>query len=83
MIKTTLTIDGMKCGMCEAHVNDVIRRNFNIKKVKSSHSKNQTVILSEGLLDSEQLIKVIGADGYVVKNIASETYVKKGLFARL
>lgn len=83
MIKTTLKIDGMKCGMCEAHVNDVIRRNFNIKKVKSSHAKNETVVLSEGLLDNEQLIKVIGGEGYAVKNIASETYVKKGLFARL
>ena len=25
MIKTTLRIDGMMCGMCEAHVNDAIR----------------------------------------------------------
>ena len=83
MIKTTLKIDGMKCGMCEAHVNDVIRRNFNIKKVKSSHTKKETVILSEGLLDNEQLMKVIGAEGYNVKDIASETYVKKGLFSRL
>ena len=83
MIKTTLKIDGMKCGMCEAHVNDVIRRNFSIKKVKSSHAKNETVILSEGLLDNEQLMKVIGAEGYNVKDVASETYVKKGLFSRL
>lgn len=83
MIKTTLKIDGMKCGMCEAHVNDVIRRNFNIKKVKSSRAKNETVVLSEGLLDSEQLIKAIGGEGYSVKNVSSETYVKKGLFSRL
>ena len=26
MIKTTLKIDGMMCGMCEAHMNDVISR---------------------------------------------------------
>ena len=25
MTKTTLKIDGMMCGMCEAHVNDAIR----------------------------------------------------------
>ena len=25
MIKTTLKIDGMMCGMCESHMNDVIR----------------------------------------------------------
>lgn len=28
MIKTTLKIDGMMCGMCESHMNDVIRQNF-------------------------------------------------------
>jgi ATP-binding cassette subfamily B protein len=26
MIKTTLKIDGMMCSMCEAHINDVIRK---------------------------------------------------------
>ena len=36
MIKTTLKIDGMMCGMCESHMNDVIRKNFKIKKVTSS-----------------------------------------------
>lgn len=32
MIKTTLKIDGMMCGMCESHMNDVIRKNFKVKK---------------------------------------------------
>lgn len=32
MIKTTLRIGGMMCGMCEAHVNDAIRARFNVKK---------------------------------------------------
>ena len=39
MIETTVKIDGMMCGMCEAHVSDVIRSKFNIKKVSASHSK--------------------------------------------
>ena len=26
MIKTTLKIDGMMCGMCEAHIKDTIRK---------------------------------------------------------
>ena len=34
MIKTTLKIDGMMCGMCESHVNDAIRKAFPaVKKV--------------------------------------------------
>ncbi len=28
MVKTTLKIDGMMCGMCESHVNDAIRNAF-------------------------------------------------------
>ena len=28
MIQTTLGIDGMMCSMCEAHINDTIRREF-------------------------------------------------------
>ena len=55
MIKTTLKIDGMMCGMCESHVNDCIRSKFNVKKVTSSHSKGETVIISEAPLDSEKL----------------------------
>ena len=39
MVKITLDIEGMACGMCEAHVNDAVRRVFPVKKVTSSHSK--------------------------------------------
>ena len=47
MLKITLQVDGMMCGMCEAHVNDAVRKAFPVKKVTSSHSKGQTVILTE------------------------------------
>ena len=43
MIKTTLKIDGMMCGMCESHMNDVIRKNFKIKKITyklKAHDEN-------------------------------------------
>ena len=29
MIRITVKVDGMMCGMCEAHVNDAIRREMN------------------------------------------------------
>ena len=32
MKKITVKVEGMRCGMCESHVNDLIRRNFNVKK---------------------------------------------------
>ena len=46
MLKITMEIDGMMCGMCENHINDAIRREFKVKKVTSSHTKRQTVILT-------------------------------------
>ena len=47
MIKTTIGIDGMMCGMCESHINDVIRREFKVKKVSSAHTKGIAEIISE------------------------------------
>ncbi len=81
MTKYTLKIDGMQCGMCESHINDVVRKNFPIKKVQSSHSKNQTVILTENELEEQQLKEVITATGYTVLSITSEPYEKRGFFS--
>lgn len=78
MVKITLDIDGMACGMCEAHVNDAIRRNFQVKKVTSSHSKGMTEILSEAELDGAKLKEVIEKDGYQVLDMKTEPYEKKG-----
>ena len=51
MIKTVLKIDGMACSMCEAHMNDLIRKNFKVKKVTSSAKDGETIIISEEALD--------------------------------
>ena len=77
MIKTTLKIDGMMCGMCESHINDTIRQNFKVKKVASSHSKGVTEIISESALDESALREVIGKTGYKVLENKTEPYEKK------
>ena len=64
MIKTTVKVDGMMCGMCESHINDAIRNNFDVKKVKSSHKKGLTIVKSEQPLDMEKVKKVIADTGY-------------------
>ena len=51
MKKITVKVEGMRCGMCESHVNDLVRRNFNVKKVTSSHIKGETVILAPQTID--------------------------------
>lgn len=81
MTKTTLKIDGMMCGMCESHINDAVRNAFHIKKVTSSHTKNQTVIISENEIDEGRLREAIEKTGYKVMSVQAEPYEKKGLFS--
>lgn len=78
MLKITMGIDGMMCGMCESHINDAIRREFKVKKVTSSHAKKQTVILTEKPLDEDKLRKVIDDTGYNVTSIETSEEEKKG-----
>lgn len=86
MLKITMGIDGMMCGMCESHINDAIRREFKVKKVTSSHAKKQTVILTEKPLDEGKLRKVIDDTGYKVTSIETSEEEKKsgilGLFKK-
>ena len=81
MVKTIVGIDGMMWGMCESHVNDVIRKSFDVKKVSSSHSKKRTEIISEEALDEDKIRAVIDETGYTVMSVETEPYKKKfGLF---
>lgn len=81
MIKTTVEIEGMMCGMCEAHICDAIRKVVPAaKKVKASHSKNQATFLTDDQVDADKLKEAVNATGYVCIDISSEPYVKKGLF---
>lgn len=82
MVKITLGIDGMACGMCESHINDEIRKNFKVKKVNSSHGKGETVIVAPEEIAEEKLKQVISATGYEMTSYKSEPYEKKGLFSR-
>ena len=64
MVKITVGIDGMACGMCEAHINEVVRNAFPVKKVTSSHTKKETVILADREIPEPALRKVIAEAGY-------------------
>ena len=43
MNKYILGIDGMRCGMCELHVEEAISKNINVKKVKANRYKKEVV----------------------------------------
>ena len=82
MNEIVLKVDGMMCSMCEAHMNDAIRRAFSVKKVTSSHKKGETVIVTDAELADEELQKVVAEMGYKVLEIRRGAYEKKGFFSR-
>ena len=83
MIKTTLKIEGMMCSMCEAHINDVIRKTVpGAKKVSASHTKGEACFLTEEAVDESRLKDAIAATGYTCLFMKSDPFEKKGLFNR-
>ena len=83
MIKTTLRIEGMMCGMCEAHICDAIRKAVpSAKKVAASRGKKEASFLTEDAVDTERLIAAINETGYTCLSAESAPFEKKGLFGR-
>ena len=64
-MKTTVHIEGMMCGMCEAHMNDAIRRVLpDAKKVKSSHKKGITTFETTSKVEEEFIKNAVEETGY-------------------
>ena len=83
MIKTVLKIDGMMCGMCEAHICDTIRKAVPAaKKVSVSHGHGKASFLTEDPVDAAALKAAIDATGYTCLSVESAPYEKKGWFSR-
>lgn len=83
MILTTLKIDGMMCGMCEAHVCDAIRKAVPAaKKVTASRAKKEATFVTDGAVDADALKAAVDATGYTCLSVLSQPYEKKGWFRR-
>ena len=78
MVETILRVDGMMCGMCESHINDVVRKTARVNKVTSSHTKGETQPV-----DVETLKAAIAETGYTVTGVQTRPYEKKGFFSFL
>lgn len=76
MFKTVLQIEGMACSMCEAHINDAVRKDFAVKKVNSSYTKGQTTIVSNDELDIDALKATIDKTGYNMLSAEQTPYEK-------
>ena len=80
MMKTVLKIEGMMCGMCEAHICDTIRRAIpSAKKGSASRGKGEASFLTEETVDAKALKAAIDAMGYACQSVESAPYRKRGL----
>ncbi len=83
MNKITVKIDGMMCGMCEAHICDTIRNAFpDAKKVSASRKSGEATFLYEKEISEDVLKKAIADTGYTFVSVSSEEQKKHGLFGR-
>ncbi|MBR0355568.1 MAG: cation transporter [Oscillospiraceae bacterium] len=81
MIRTTLKIEGMMCGMCEAHICDAIRKAVpGAKKVSASRGKGEASFLTDGAVDTGALKAAIDATGYTCLSAESAEAERRGLF---
>ena len=78
MVKITLEVEGMACGMCESHVNEAVRKAFLVKKVTSSHTKRRTEVIAEAPIEETALKAAVEATGYSVRSVRTEPYEKRG-----
>lgn len=83
MVKTTLRIEGMMCGMCEAYICDTIMKAVpSARKVVASFRRHEASFLTYTETDAEALKNAINATGYSCMSVESTPYEKKGWFAR-
>ena len=73
MYKTTVTVEGMMCHMCEKHVNEAVSKAFAAENPVSDHTANKTEFISAEKPDEAKVKEVIEAAGYTVKAVHTET----------
>ena len=74
-----LTVEGMMCGMCEAHVNEALRKVPGVKKASASRSKKQAVVECDDTVSDEALLKAVNDTGYEASNVRPAPEKKAGL----
>ena len=73
MYKTTVTVEGMMCHMCEKHINEALSKAFAAENPVSDHTANKTEFISAEKPDEAKVKEVIEAAGYTVKAVHTET----------
>ncbi len=77
MNKYILGIDGMRCGMCEMHVEEAIKKVISAKRVAASHINKNVVIITEENLDEYDFEKALKETGYRITSFKRDVPVKR------
>lgn len=88
MIKTTLVVDGMMCGMCEQHVREAVQKALEehgiaAKKITASRKKKEVAVLAEVPVEERILRSAIRATGYDTGAYRSAPDEEKGFFQKI
>ena len=84
LYKYTLAVRGMRCGMCEVHIEEHVSRNIKNVKVSANKSKKQVVITSKEPIVEETINRVMKETGYYYDGIIDQSIIqKKSLFEKL
>ena len=80
MNKIILKVEGMSCGMCEAHINDAVRTIKGVKKVNADRTKGEVIVIAQDDTVIKDIKDVIAQQGYRVISEYNEPYEEKGFF---
>lgn len=76
-------IEGMRCPMCESHIDDVLRKVPGVRSSKANRHKKEAVVVALESVDPETMKNAIAKEGYGVTSYLEGSKEKKGFFGRL
>lgn len=78
-----MTVEGMMCDMCQAHVADALRRVPGVEKVTVNRRKRLARIQCGESVTDEALLRAVNGTGYTASDVRpAEEPEKRGLFRR-
>ena len=80
MFQIKLSIDGMRCGQCEAHVKRQLETIDGALSIKASHVKNEVTILSPRSINREEFEQALASSRYRIEGYQAEEKTSRGFF---
>ena len=88
MYKTTLSVEGMMCGMCEQHAREAVQNalaenHVEAKKITASRKQKEVAVIAEHPVEERLLRSAIQATGYDTGAYKSAPDEEKGFFQKI